>query len=593
MLDAYLDQLLLYLTPRAQLRLAPDCADRAHWEQLPGSVRAQLVREAERFRAARIPELTASDYMAAASGDRRYAEGYQLRRTMLKALVLGECAQGEGRFLADIVDLIWAVCDEASWVLPENNRAADGQGPLPLPDALAPDLDEAAAETAADLSWTVHLMQRTLDPITPQLCERAVQEVRRRALAPLMGREDLTLFDPGRLSAAWCVECLMAAALLSEPEDHRRWACLKRCLVQLDQVLAAYPDDGSTPLGITGWDRGGGAALECLALVRLASDGAVNCFRERQPRLMAHLPAFTHLARGLFAAYGALEDPGAPPAELVYRAGLWTRDEELCGLGGFLYQREQQARRLAAARTPALMRQAMAAFYQEELAAVQPITPDPRQLYLPASQLMVAREQAYSDQGFQLAMHGGHNGGGQAHLDVGDLMVCYGGQPVLVDAGFLEETARHNLPTVGGAGQGQGARFCALDPECELTDGYAMMTLNLAQAYPERAGLRAFQRTLMLLRREKCVRLMEVYDLSVRAPVSFHFTCASEPVLGEGVARIGPVTLGWEGTLAAGVDQVAPPPAFRGQWGGAIYLLTLTAPASDRGAYSFTLTPNL
>ncbi len=37
---------------------------------------------------------------------------------MLAKLVLGECMEGQGRFLDDILNGIWTICEETYWGVP-------------------------------------------------------------------------------------------------------------------------------------------------------------------------------------------------------------------------------------------------------------------------------------------------------------------------------------------------------------------------------------------------------------------------------------------------------------------------------------------
>ena len=46
---------------------------------------------------------------------------YFSRRARLCALVSAECVEHKGRFLDEIADTVWALCEESAWQLPAHN----------------------------------------------------------------------------------------------------------------------------------------------------------------------------------------------------------------------------------------------------------------------------------------------------------------------------------------------------------------------------------------------------------------------------------------------------------------------------------------
>ncbi len=86
-------------------------------------------------------------------------------------------------------------------------------------------------------------------------------------------------------------------------------------------------------------------------------------------------------------------------------------------------------------------------------------------------------------------------------------------------------------------------------PEGELTrqGERELMSMNLTCAYPTRIGLESYQRTLMLLRPEGEVRLVE--NITFREPQTavFRFVCAEEPELTRDTAREAGMRISAEG----------------------------------------------
>jgi hypothetical protein len=115
---------------------------------------------------------------------------------------------------------------------------------------------------------------------------------------------------------------------------------------------------------------------------------------------------------------------------------------------------------------------------------------------------------------------------------VGNLVVYIDGKPVLIDAGvetysrktfsgdrydiWTMQSGYHNLPTVNGVEQAPGQTFAARNVDHHADGGTARLTLDIAGAYPEEAGIRTWLRTVTLGRGAE-VAIVDSYDLSASA----------------------------------------------------------------------------
>lgn len=85
----------------------PDYADREFWNNLPEPIRQQYIQEAEEYLDYDWPVVKATDYIEIIrSGDRKQ-EVYAAPRAALLSLVMGELAEGKGRFTDQIVNGAW------------------------------------------------------------------------------------------------------------------------------------------------------------------------------------------------------------------------------------------------------------------------------------------------------------------------------------------------------------------------------------------------------------------------------------------------------------------------------------------------------
>ncbi len=178
------------LMPRDQWKPYPRLADRAAWLGLPADVKQKLLENGEAQLGKTWPTLPATLFLEYKRiGNRSHYEAVcSARRGMLTSLVLAECVEGKGRFLDDIANGIWTICEESFWGYPAHMGAQKaGSG---LPDVAEPIVDLFAAETSAQLAWISYLLGPALDKVSPLIQPRIHLEVNRRILTPNFERVD-------------------------------------------------------------------------------------------------------------------------------------------------------------------------------------------------------------------------------------------------------------------------------------------------------------------------------------------------------------------------------------------------------------------
>ena len=168
----------------------PTVEDRDDWMGLREAVKKAHLQAGEAALGFEWPALPAALFLEyARMGNRsNYQNVRNVRRNTLRDLVVAECLEGEGRFLDDIANGIWTMCEETYWGVPAHigvQKAGKG-----LPDAEEPTVDLFAAETLSLLAWTHYLLGDRLDSVSPLVRLRIVYEAQRRALTPCFERED-------------------------------------------------------------------------------------------------------------------------------------------------------------------------------------------------------------------------------------------------------------------------------------------------------------------------------------------------------------------------------------------------------------------
>ena len=529
-----LSQLLL---PRAQWHPFPELADRRAWRALPAPVANHLVKLGEEALAKPFPPLPATLYLEyARNGNRsRFETVYFERRALLQNLALAECVEAKGRFLEATANALWAIGEESTWCLPAHVGVQKAK--VGLPDIQEPIVDLFAGESAVTVAWTLYLLGPDLDRISPQLRRRAEFELQRRILDPVFERNDfgwmaLNVTSPDHRPnnwTPWISASVLTTALLNEPDADRRVQIVHKMLRSLDGFLKYHPADGGCDEGPGYWSRAGGSLFDCLEILHSATGGQLDVYANPLVQEIGRFICRAYIGRDYFVPIGDCPARFEPEHGLVYRYGKRIGDANLKGLGAYGASIES----ILGDRF--FGRQVYAVFDAAEILAFAPASPPLlRDVWLGSEelQLMAARSEAGSSQGFYVAAWGGHNAQSHNHNDVGNFLVFVNGQPVFVDAGAPTYTAQtfsarrydhwafqsafHNLPTINGVMQSAGRQFAARDVVYETNDAVAALRMDITPAYPAAASVKSWMRTVRL-NRGRDVELTEAFELAERA----------------------------------------------------------------------------
>ena len=464
-------------------------------------------------------------------GTNRYQSRYYERRTALADLALAECVEGDGRFLDDAVNGIWAICEESTWCVPAHGRS-EGM----LSDPRRPWIDLFGAETGALLAWVGYLLGPVLEREFPEVPERIRHEVRRRPLQPyqcdddwhwLRGREEGR--GPNNWNP-WIHSNLLVAALLVEDDVELRASLVARMVRGLDAFWEGYSDDGGCDEGASYWWRAAGSLLDCMEVLRSASGGQLDGFGLPRLREMTRFFHHMHVHADWYVNFGDAPARLRHSGEPLHRFGARLHDPEI----------QQHAISMRAIETGAerehdLTRRLAALFDGEYWEAPAPkAAPHVRDSWYEGIQVLTSRQRGGESRGLFLAAKGGDNGASHNHNDVGGFIVAVDGFPVLIDVGPETYTARtfgsdryriwpmrsafHSVPLIDGQEQAPGSEHGARSVRCEIGDDAGRLAMDIAPAYPQAAGVRRWNRRLSLERAgEGTVLVEDDYELE-RAP---------------------------------------------------------------------------
>jgi len=593
----------------------PRATEREAWLQVPEDLRTAILKRAEVSRGKDWPSLlatTALDFKR--NGDRSRYESQQFgRRHRLTELVLGECMVGDGRFLDDIANGIWLICEETFWGVPAHLGAQRAK--VGLPDVIDPIVDLFAAETASTMAWVYYVLGEKLNTVSPLLAPRIEVEAKRRVLDPLLERDDIFWMGlqpkRGRLNNwnPWINSNWLMTNMLQEQDAARRQQALEKSCRSLDEFLSDFSADGACEEGPVYWQRSPGSYFDCCRTLASAVNGAADVMTHPFVQRMGQYIADVHIAGNAYVNYGDAHMEDAPSPELVYRYGRAAKLPSLMAFGAFhsaedglgVVGNEAELERAVGAGLPSLARSLPDVLSAREIRAAKKADALGRDAWYPSLHLMTARAKASTTDGFYLAAQAANNNRSHGHNDSGSFIVFHDGEPVFIDVGVEAYTAKtfsperysiwtmqsafHNLPTIGGVMQQANAPHAASEVKYASSDASAGMTMNLATAYPAAAGVKRWIREIALDRKADTIRLTEEFELAKSEPVALSFMTSRLPSEnGRGVVVLHSVKAGAKdvslkydaAALAYSMERIElKDEGMRRSWGPAVYRVQL------------------
>jgi hypothetical protein len=596
------------------------------WGGVPQQVREAIVASADKVNSSPWPEMLATDELEfKRNGNRSRFEAISFgRRNRLGDLVLAECIAGLGKYLDEIANGVWLICEESFWGVPAHLGAQ--KAGVGLADEAEPIVELFGAETAATLGWVVYLLERQLNAVSPRIVERVSMEAKRRILDPYFTRNDFGWMGlsgkPHHVNNwnPWINSNVLTANLLLEKDAERRQAVVEKVCRSVDEFLGDYSPDAGCEEGPGYWGRSAASFFDCCWTLASSHAGKGEAaLKHPFIRAMGHYICNVHIATNYYVNYGDAHPHDAPAPDLGYRFGRATGDEMLAQFGAFdatVRGTSSSSGGLSAAMVAdqggvaSLSRSLARVMVAAEVLTAPSRDALPRDAWYPDLGLMTARQKEGSADGFYVASQAASNGRSHGHNDSGSFIVFHGGEPVFIDVGpeaytaatfskdrytlWPMQSAYHNLPTIGGVMQHEGDAYRAGDLKYTSSDGEVSFRANLAPAYPKEAGAQRWTRTLKLDRGRGVVRISEDFVLEKPVEAMLSLMTAVEPAVRPDGVTIGKTLLVFDQSqLHAAVERIAiADGAMKQSWGDAVYRLKLVSPGPvGKGVWELELRP--
>ncbi len=461
--------------PKPQSDLQTQIRDSASLQMLQAAMDAALP---ENHRP--IPVLTYTKYREFEhTGERPgYQDPYFTRRAMLtKALV--EYLLGDKSVLDTLHDLLWAICEETSWVVPAHEEQGpnywDIEPPIVRTEPLGahtsltrePDnIDLFAAETGAALAETVHLIG---DDLAPEVRERVRQEVRRHIFKPYLAYGRSHWWFKGALN--WngvCNGSIGLAFLRLEDDLETKAEALAMVLEGFEAYIATgFEADGGSIEGVGYWNYGLMYYVTVAEVLREVTGGELDLLATERMKDLARYPVGMALKPPQYLNIGDSPDTVGLAKGIVQRLAERTNVPELRALLGDEDRLDMHSYPIA--KLPIFLREI--AWYDGK-----PVeTPPPSDFYLPTVGVVKFVGQTGRGAPVVCALTCGHNDGHHSHVDAGNIIYHVDGESLVPDAGrgkyskqyfrqqryqnIFNNAYSHNIPTIGGKMQQPGPEF--------------------------------------------------------------------------------------------------------------------------------------
>ena len=524
--------------------------DPAFWAEVRESevyrpLREGLLEKWEKEGRNPIPALNYSAYRRFHyDGDRdEYEKPYFTRRRALDVCALLVLIYPEKEeYLVQLMDLIYAVCDEYTWCLPAHQTELGKNNNRHI--------DLFAAETGMCLSEIYTLLSDRLEPL---IADRIRVEVDRRIVQSFL---DTTFFWE-RVGTNWAAVCagsvsctfmLMRPDLMPQVEE--------RFTTAMQYFLGGFGPDGVCEEGFAYWCYGFGFFTVWADMYRTFTEGAEDWFKPDKVKAVAPFLSRMYLTEGCTVSFS---DTG--------RTGRYSP--------GILHYLKDEYPDTVAVPDPAYMEMMDACgrwctflrsftwLKAEHLAPAAEASGE-MTYYAPSVSWLIKRSAAYS-----FAAKGGHNSEPHNHHDVGSFILAKDGRQILTDPGggiysrqyfsgprytFVSCGSHgHSVPYFGTDAdraekgffygyQKDGKQFRAVDVSFEGDT----FTLDIAPAYGE-----AFVRrvTRIFTFGENGFTLRDEFDVDSGIPITERLVSLTPFEVGEGCAVTDLATLTYDPAL--------------------------------------------
>ena len=561
-----------------------------------------IVKKAETYLDHQILVIPLSEYRRYQhDGNRAQMSSYYFpRREAAMFLALAEMYERKGRFTNKLIDFIWAMLEESTWLISAHFRGAmvgceDGV-PNYFGDVRIHDISLFAAATGSLLAFIYRYCRDIIDGVSPIIGERIRYEVSIRILKPYLAKNFawMGLERPNRSNwLTWITSNILFTTAVFADDRAIRECIVQRALNSLDSFLSAYNHDGGCDEGPSYWGAAAGALLDCLDTLYDISGGKINIYDHPLIKAMGEYRVDVNIFDDNVVNFADSGYKARAHAALVRRYGEVVGSKDMLDYAKLLNKTSEfDVISTHIYRT-------LRAIYEPDVEEVGELSVKPA-VYYDGIKIAMIREKAVRGDGLFFAMKGGHNAENHNHTDVGTFMLYRDKTPIIVDIGsgeyinwsfatrekcWYKDSDFHSLPTFDGFMQKNGierkSKNEVFSPEEKA------LSLEISEAYDEAAGVKSYVRRGEI--KDGKFILTDEIGLDKEREIAFYFTTPTEPKVENGAFVMNggaKLSLNVPAELSVEAHETAYPGCK--SWGAVIYRVCFKL-KSDGGKFIFTV----
>ena len=582
----------------------PKAADRKAYEALPASLKDRLVQAGEAKLGYAFPVIRATDYMRfKKDGDRAAFEAlYFGKRNALNDLIQAECVEYQGRFLDDILNGIYSVCEETAWQLPAHNSYIRDTPQLILPDVTRPVMDLFACETGALLACAAYLLEEEFNAVSPFILTCIEDNLKRRILLPYLTAHFWWMGQGNEPMCNWTVWCtqnvllttflmpwseemstllsapvrtLCGNAPLFLPENTSDTvvtlqAILCKAAESCDYFLKDYGTDGCCEEGAQYYRHAGLCLYGAMTVLNTVTDGHfASLFQWEKVKNIAAYILNVHVDDKYYFNFADCSPIAGRAGVREYLFGKATDQKDLCLFAAKDFQAGQGQLTTDEVNGGNLFYRMQTAFHYDELMKQDTSgTLSHRDVYYPSVGLFLVHSDV-----LDLAVKAGDNADSHNHNDTGSITLYKNGLPILADIGVETYTQKtfsprryeiwtmqsgyHNLPTICGTDQKDGEEYCAKNVVTDLTGAEPSISMELAAAYPDAGSSVPDLTYIRKVTLKKSSNTVVLEDHTNAKDIILNFITYEKPVvLPTGEISIGEAVASFEGAEVLAIETL-------------------------------------
>jgi rhamnogalacturonyl hydrolase YesR len=490
----------------------PAYSDREGWRALLGPNSAEVIAAGERYLDREWQVVKATDYLDyARTGNRATQEGpHNANIAAVSALFMAEMAEGRGRFMDQLANGVFHLCEMTSWAIAAHMVHQRAKGVLPNKGDHVIEL--VSGDVGATLSWIYYFLAPEFDRVHPLIAPRLKSEIESRILDTYLNETrfwwmatDVSADKPGLVNNwnVWCNSNVLQCFLLIENDPERLVAGVRKTIESVDKFINYNNEDGACEEGPSYWGHAAGKLYDYLQLLSDATGGAVSIFDEKIVRNMGEYISRSYVGEGWVVNFADASAREKLDYRLIFRFGEAVRSEEMTRFAASL--EHQFPARIEGGRD--CYRRLADLACDGRIEGVAATHRPTAFTWYPGTQFCYM-----SEGGWFLAAKGGYNDESHNHNDVGTISLYADQTPVLIDAGVGTYTAKtfsrerysiwtmqsdyHNLPQINGSMQAFGKQYRARDVVADQSR--KTFSVDIAGAYPPQAGVKSWTRSYRL-----------------------------------------------------------------------------------------------